>query len=45
MWIIPFNGRKENDIEVRKPGTQEIFNEIEKYAKFPKNIRINGNSF
>ena len=25
MWIIPFNGRKYNDIEKRKPGVLEIF--------------------
>jgi hypothetical protein len=45
MWIIPFNGRKSNDIEKRKPGILSIFQEIEKNSNFPKNIRMNGNSF
>jgi hypothetical protein len=45
MWIIPFNGKKVNDIQERRPGILEIFLEIEKDGNFPKNIRINGNSY
>jgi hypothetical protein len=30
---------------VRRPGTLEIFEEIGRDTHFPKNIRMNGNSF
>lgn len=45
MWIIPFNGKAINDIEMRKPGMHEIFLEIEKNGNFPKNVRMGGNSY
>ena len=32
MWIYPYNGRVENDIEKRNPGILPIFQEIEEQA-------------
>ena len=34
-FIYPFNGRQKNDIEERRPGIINIFNQISKEAPFP----------
>lgn len=35
-FIYPFNGRQKNDIEERRPGILQIFNQISKEAPFPQ---------
>ena len=45
MWIIPFNGKATNDIELRRPGMKEIFEEITQNGHFPKHVRMGGNSY
>lgn len=44
MWIYPYNGRSENDIETRNPGILAIFQEIEEQAQFPDGNKNDGNS-
>ena len=43
-YIFPYNGRSENDIETRNPGTLEIFTEIARDATWPAEHVHNGNS-
>ena len=42
-FIYPFNGRDENDIEERRPGILNIFNQISKEAPFPEGT-VKGNA-
>lgn len=44
MWVFPYNGRDNNDIETRSPGVIQIFLEIGNDASFPKNEKNYGNS-